>query len=108
LLKTSWPQQAKEFPIRDGLMWWKTPATVRLDPGSSLAESTANALVNRRINKLRQMRWSLEGPQRVPQTRAAMQTDGFATDVWNWLPDPLVFAIPRLDCRSRVAYSAIP
>ena len=38
----------------------------------SRAESTANALVNRRFNKRRQMRWSPKGAQRVLQARVAI------------------------------------
>jgi hypothetical protein len=36
----------------------------------SRADSAANALVNTRINKVRQMRWSPHGAQRVLQARA--------------------------------------
>ncbi|MGB5083773.1 MAG: hypothetical protein WBO09_04025 [Methylocystis silviterrae] len=39
---------------------------------SSRAESAVNALVNARMNKLRQMRWSPRGAQRVIQARAAV------------------------------------
>ena len=39
---------------------------------SSRAESTVNFLVNARMNKLRQMRWSPCGAQRVLQARAAV------------------------------------
>ena len=39
---------------------------------SSRAESTVNALVNARMNKLQQMRWSPRGAQRVLQARAAV------------------------------------
>jgi len=39
---------------------------------SSRAESAVNALVNARMNKLRQMRWSPRGAQRVLQARAAV------------------------------------
>lgn len=39
---------------------------------SSRAESAVNALVNARMNKLRQMRWSPRGAQRVLQVRAAV------------------------------------
>jgi hypothetical protein len=43
-----------------------------LPVSSSRAESTANALVNRRLNKRRQMRWSPMGAQRVLQARVAV------------------------------------
>lgn len=39
---------------------------------SSPAESAANSLVNARMNKKRQMRWSPIGAHRVPQVRAAV------------------------------------
>ena len=39
---------------------------------SSRAESTVNHLVNARINKRRQMRWSPQGAHRVLQVRAAV------------------------------------
>jgi hypothetical protein len=39
---------------------------------SSPAESAANSLVNARMNKKRQMRWSLAGAHRVLQVRAAV------------------------------------
>jgi hypothetical protein len=43
-----------------------------LPVSSSRAESSANALVNRRVNKRRQMRWSPQGAQRGLQTRVAV------------------------------------
>ncbi len=43
-----------------------------LSVSSSRAESTANALVNRRMNKRRQMRWSPSGAQRVLQARVTV------------------------------------
>jgi hypothetical protein len=43
-----------------------------LPVSSSRADSTANALVNRRFNKRRQMRWSPKGAQRVLQARVAI------------------------------------
>jgi hypothetical protein len=43
-----------------------------LPVSSSRAESSANALVNRRMNKRRQMRWSPQGAQRVLLTRVAV------------------------------------
>ena len=43
-----------------------------LPVSSSRAESSANALVNRRMNKRRQMRSSPQGAQRVLQTRVAV------------------------------------
>jgi hypothetical protein len=46
---------------------------------SSRAESSANALVNRRMNKRRQMRWSPKGAQRVLQARVAV-LDGHLRD----------------------------
>ena len=51
----------------------------RLPVSSSRAESTANALVNRRFNKRRQMRWSPRGAQRVLQARVAV-LDGHLSD----------------------------
>ncbi|MBV1711093.1 MAG: ISKra4 family transposase, partial [Desulfomicrobium sp.] len=39
---------------------------------SSPAESAANSLVNARMNKKRQMRWSPAGAHRVLQVRAAV------------------------------------
>jgi hypothetical protein len=39
---------------------------------SSRAESTVNSLVNARMNKRRQMRWSPMGAHRVLQVRAAV------------------------------------
>ena len=43
-----------------------------LPVSSSRAESTTNFLVNRRMNKRRQMRWSPIGAQRVLQARVAV------------------------------------
>ena len=42
---------------------------------SSRAESTVNQLVNARMNKRRQMRWSPQGAHRVLQVRAAVLDD---------------------------------
>jgi hypothetical protein len=43
-----------------------------LPVSSSRAESTANALVNQRMNKRRQMRWSPRGAQRVLEARVSV------------------------------------
>lgn len=50
-----------------------------LPVSSSRAESSANALVNRRMNKRRQMRWSPKGAHRVLQARVAVM-DGRLRD----------------------------
>ena len=40
--------------------------------GTSQTESAANSLVNKRMNKSQQMRWSILGAQRLLQVRAAV------------------------------------
>ena len=56
----------------------------------SRAEPTANALVNRRFNKRRQMRWSPKGAQRVLQAIESQSwTDGYAYVGLKLTHDPL-------------------
>jgi hypothetical protein len=43
-----------------------------LRAGTALAEATANFLVNRRMNKSQQMRWSRRGADRLLQVRCAV------------------------------------
>jgi len=40
--------------------------------GTSQTESAANSLVNKRMNKSQQMRWSMLGAQRLLRVRAAV------------------------------------
>ena len=40
--------------------------------GTSITEGTANFLVNRRMNKSQQMRWSRHGADLLPQVRCAV------------------------------------
>src|SRR5580692_2797012 len=46
---------------------------------TSRAESLVNNLINARMNKRRQMRWSLRGAHRVLQVRAAVLDGRFGT-----------------------------
>ena len=45
--------------------------------GTSQTESAANFLVNKRMNKSQQMRWSAIGASRILQIRAAVINDNF-------------------------------
>jgi hypothetical protein len=47
--------------------------------GSSIPEGTANFLVNRRTNKLQQMRWSRRGANLLPQVRCAVYNGAFGS-----------------------------
>ena len=40
--------------------------------GTAITEGTANFLVNRRMNKSQQMRWSRRGANLLPQVRSAV------------------------------------
>ena len=44
---------------------------------SAVAESTVNHLVNRRMNKNQQMRWSADGANRLLQVRSAVLNGEF-------------------------------
>ena len=54
--------------------WSTTPKRFRADErvGTSITEGTANFLVNRRMNKSQQMRWSREGADLLLQVRCAV------------------------------------
>jgi hypothetical protein len=48
--------------------------------GTALTEGTANFLVNRRMNKSQQMRWSRRGADRLLQVRCAVYNGTLGTD----------------------------
>ena len=48
--------------------------------GTALTEGTANFLVNRRMNKSQQMRWSRRGADRLLQVRCAVLNGKFGPD----------------------------
>ena len=48
--------------------------------GTSLTEATANFLVNRRMNKLQQMRWSRRGADLLLQVRCAVFNGKLSSD----------------------------
>jgi hypothetical protein len=73
--------------------------------GTSVTEGTANFLVNRRMNKSQQMRWSHRGADLLPQVRCATASSAPASDrssklksiplpIWPWLLDPQSFDGP--------------
>ncbi len=69
---------------------------------SSLAETTVNCLVNARMNKKRQMRWSPTGTQRVLQVRTAVIDGRLKHGTLNLAispPNPQNFPTP--DCTLR-------
>ena len=88
-------------------------SSCRLRVGTSITEGTANFLVNRRMNKSQQMRWSRRGADLLLQVRCAVLTASSApawdssskpkpilSPKWPWLPDPQSFDGPlRLDTR---------
>jgi hypothetical protein len=47
--------------------------------GTALAEGTANFLVNRRMNKMQQMRWTRRGADRLLQVRCAVYNGTLGT-----------------------------
>jgi hypothetical protein len=51
----------------------------RLRVGTALTEGTANFLVNRRMNKSQQMRWSRRGADRLLQVRCAVYNGTLGT-----------------------------
>ena len=78
--------------------------------GTSLTEGTANFLVNRRMNKSQQMRWSRRGADLLLQVRCAVFNgklgSGFGQlfhakpippPKWPWLPDPQSRGSPLLN-----------
>ena len=87
--------------------------------GTSITEGTANFLVNRRMTKSQQMRWSRRGADLLLQVRCATSTANSAPPsdsssklksiplpIWPWLLDPQSFDGPlstprrlRLSCR---------
>jgi hypothetical protein len=50
-----------------------------LQVGTALTEGTANFLVNRRMNKSQQMRWSRHGADRLLQVRCAVYNGTLGT-----------------------------
>jgi hypothetical protein len=75
--------------------------------GTALTEATANFLVNRRMNKSQQMRWTRRGADLLLQVRCAVYNgtlgSGFGqrfdpsvalTHKWHWQPDPQVLDSP--------------
>ena len=48
--------------------------------GTALTEGTANFLVNRRMNKSQQMRWSRRGADRLLQVRCAVYNGTLGSD----------------------------
>ena len=48
--------------------------------GTSITEGTANFLVNRRMNKRQQMRWSRHGADLLLQVRCAVYNGTFGSD----------------------------
>jgi hypothetical protein len=76
--------------------------------GTALTEGTANFLVNRRMAKSQQMRWSRRGADRLLQVRCAVYNGtlgtGFGqkflpptthTRQWRWPPDPQLCDGPK-------------
>src|SRR5208282_4711614 len=55
------------------------PDRAGLRVGTSLTEGTANFLVNRRMNKSQQMRWSRRGADLLLQVRCAVYNGGFGS-----------------------------
>jgi hypothetical protein len=51
--------------------------------GTSVTEGTANFLVNRRMNKAQQMRWSRRGADLLLQVRCAVYNGAFGSGVGN-------------------------
>jgi hypothetical protein len=63
--------------------------------GTALTEGTANFLVNRRMNKSRQMRWSRRGADLLFQVRCAVYNGTHGSSFGEWLrpvndPSPLL------------------
>jgi hypothetical protein len=54
--------------------------------GTSVTEGTANLLVNRRMNKSRQMRWSRRGPDLLLQVRCAVYNGTLGS---GFIPSPI-------------------
>jgi hypothetical protein len=52
----------------------------RLRVGTAITEGTANFLVNRRMNKSQQMRWSRRGADLLLQVRCAVYNGTFGSD----------------------------
>jgi len=51
--------------------------------GTSLTEGTANFLVNRRMNKAQQMRWSRQGADLLLQVRCAVYNGALGPGIGN-------------------------
>jgi hypothetical protein len=63
--------------------------------GTSLTEGTANILVNRRMNKAQQMRWSRRGADLLLQVRCAVYNGAFG-DGFGTLFDPISYTVKEL------------
>jgi hypothetical protein len=65
--------------------------------GTSITEGTANFLINRRMNKSQQMRWSRRGADLLLQVRRAVYNGTIGSGIRHWFeafanPEP-VFAM---------------
>ena len=75
--------------------------------GTSITEGTANFLVNRRMNKSQQMRWSRRGADLLLQVRCAVYNGTFGSELRTEIPprqppsphDPQFCTSPRLMVR---------
>jgi hypothetical protein len=64
-----------ELCRREGIaesMYYSWSKEIRRRVGSSITEGTANFLINRRMNKSQQMRWSRKGADLLLQVRCAV------------------------------------
>jgi hypothetical protein len=59
--------------------WSITPNATELRVGTAITEGTANLLVNRRMNKSQQMRWSRRGADLLLQVRCAINNGTFGS-----------------------------
>jgi hypothetical protein len=66
--------------------------------GTSMTEGTANFLVNRRMNKAQQMRWSRRGADMLLQVRCAVYNGAFG-DGFSTLFDPTSNTVQKLPGR---------
>lgn len=60
-----------------------------------MTEGTANVLINRRMNKAQQMRWSLRGADQLLQVRSAIHNRAFDAEAGN-IVEPIFGDAPQL------------
>jgi hypothetical protein len=75
--------------------------------GTSITEGTANSVVNRRMNKSQQMRWSRRGADLLLQVRCAVYNGTFGSEYGQRFY-PAKFVPANRNCRLTPSFAVVP